>query len=438
MEQSEQSLADEVRRKHAEYVLPAVKHYYAEPLVPDSAAGLVVRDLDGKAYLDFFGGILTISIGHCDERVTGPLKAQIDRLGHISKLYPTLPMAELAETLARITPGRLKRSMFTNSGSEADETAVMLAQAFTGAQELIGLRHGYAGRTYLAQTLTAHAPWRAGPTPVAAVKQALAPYCYRCPLKKTYPGCDVACAADIEELIQTTTTGRIAGFLAEPIQGVGGFVTPPLEYFERAVEIVRRHGGVFICDEVQTGFGRLGKKLFGIEHWGVEPEIMTMAKGIANGLPLGVTIATEEVAQAFGKLTLSTFGGNPLSCAAANATIGVIEDERLADNAALQGARLREGLERLQRRHRRVCGDVRGMGLMQGVELVIDETAGDRRPNAGAAAALLEETKRRGLLIGRGGLFSNVLRIAPPLTVGAGEVDAALAILGEAAEAALG
>jgi len=432
MEQSQQSLGDETRAKHAEYVLSAVKHYYAEPLVPESASGLHVRDVDGNEYLDFFGGILTISIGHCDDRVTGPLKAQLDRLGHMSTLYPTMPMAELAETLARITPGRLKKSMFTNSGTEADETAVMLAQVFTGAQELIGLRHGYSGRSFLAQALTAHAPWRGVPTQIAAIKQAVSPYCYRCPLKLTYPSCDVACAADIEELIQTTTTGRIAGMLAEPIQGVGGFITPPPEYFQRAVEIVRKYGGVFISDEVQTGFGRLGGKLFGIEHWGVEPDIMTMAKGVANGMPMGVTIATPEVADAFGKLTLSTFGGNPASCAAASATIGVIEQERLADNAATQGQRLRAGLEALQRAHPGLMGDVRGMGLMQGVELVVDETAGDRRPNLEATGRLFEETKRRGLLIGKGGLHGNVLRISPPLTVGADQVDEALRILGEA------
>ena len=308
MQSKQASSADQIRQKHADYVLGAVKHYYKEPIVPESASGLHVRDVDGKEYLDFFGGILTVSIGHCDERVTGPLKAQIDRLGHMSTLYPTIPMAELAETLARITPGALKKSMFTNSGTEADETAVMLAQVYTGAQELIGLRHGYSGRSFLAQALTAHAPWRGVPTQIASIKQAVSPYCYRCPLKLEYPSCDVACAADLEELIQTTTTGRIAGMLAEPIQGVGGFVTPPKEYFQRAVEIVRKYGGVFISDEVQTGFGRLGGKMFGIEHWGVEPEIMTMAKGVANGMPMGVTIATDEVADAFGKLTLSTFG----------------------------------------------------------------------------------------------------------------------------------
>ena len=423
--------AAEVRRKHAEYLLPAVANYYAEPVVLESGAGLRVRDADGREYLDFFGGILTVSVGHCDPRVNEPLKAQLDRLGHVSTLYPTAPIVELAERLARITPGRLQKSMFTASGTEADDTAVVLAQVFTGAQEIIALRHGYSGRSVLAQSLTAHAPWRAIPTQVAAIKHAMAPYCYRCPLGLEYPDCGVRCAEDLRELIQTTTTGRVAGFLAEPIQGVGGFITPPPEYFRIAVDIVREHGGVFICDEVQTGFGRTGSKWFGIEHWGVEPDIMTMAKGVANGMPLGVTIATPEIADAFQSLTISTFGGNPMSCAAASATLDVMEEEKLADNAEEQGARLRAGLDELQRRHPRLIGDVRGKGLMLATELVVDETAGDRTPNPEATARLFEETKKRGLLIGKGGLYGNVTRISPPLTVGADEIDEALAVLGE-------
>ena len=421
-----------IRAKHKQYLLSSVANYYAEPVVLESGSGLRLRDIDGREYLDFFGGILTVSIGHCDPRVTGPLKAQIDRLGHVSTLYPTLPIVELAERLARITPGRLSKSMFTASGTEADETAVVLAQVFTGAMEVIALRHGYSGRSILAQSLTAHSAYRAVPTQIAGVKHALAPYCYRCPLGLTYPSCEIKCARDIEELIKTTTTGKIAGFLAEPIQGVGGFITPPKEYFAIAVEIIRRYGGVFICDEVQTGFGRTGGKMFGIEHWGVEPDIMTMAKGVANGMPLGVTIATPEIADAFKSATISTFGGNPMSAAAANATLEIIEDENLPDNARIQGERLRAGLEELKRRHPKTIGDVRGLGLMQALELVEDETARNRTPAPKAANALMEETKRRGLLIGKGGLYGNVMRIAPSLTVGPAEIDEALKILGAA------
>ena len=421
----------DVLRKHRQYLLPSVANYYAEPVVLVEGEGTRLRDAGGKQYLDFFGGILTVSVGHCHPRVNEAVKLQMDRLGHVSTLYPTLPIVELAERMARITPGRLEKSMFTASGTEADETAVALAQVYTGSIELVALRHGYSGRSMLAQSLTAHSPWRAVPTQIAGIKHGLAPNCYRCPLKQTYPECGVACATDLEELIRTTTTGKIAGFLAEPIQGVGGFVVPPREYFEIAVEIVHRFGGVFICDEVQTGFGRTGGKMFGIEHWGVEPDIMTMAKGVANGMPLGVTIATPEIADAFQALQISTFGGNPVSCAAANATIGVIEGEDLAANAQTQGERLRAGLEELKARYPRMVGDVRGMGLMQAIEMVVDETILDRTPNAAATNQLFEACKERGLLIGKGGLAGNVLRIAPALTISAAEIDEALAILAE-------
>ncbi len=435
MSEKERSVQDldaaSIRAKEKEFLFPSVGHYYQEPIVLESGSGTRVRDIDGREYLDFFGGILTLSLGHCNPRVNEPLKAQIDRLGHVSTLYPTLPMVELAERLARITPGRLQKSFFTASGTEADETAVALAQVYTGALEIIALRHGYSGRSMLAQSLTAHASWRSVPTQIAGIKHAVSPYCYRCPLGLSYPSCGVKCAKDLEELIQTTTTGKIAGFLAEPIQGVGGFITPPPEYFQIAVEIVRKYGGVFICDEVQTGFGRTGKHMFGIEHWGVEPDIMTMAKGIANGMPIAATIATPEIADSFKKLTISTFGGNPLSCTAANATLEVIEHDNLAENSAVRGAQLRAGLDALKARHPALIGEVRGKGLMQALELVVDEKAGDRTPNPAATLRLFEETKRQGLLIGKGGLYANVVRISPPLNVSSAEVDEALGKLGD-------
>lgn len=425
-----------IRAKEQEFLWPSLAHYYQEPIVPVSASMRRVRDSQGREYLDFFGGILTVSVGHCHPKVNAALKAQIDRLGHVSTLYPTLPAVELAETLARITPGRLKKSYMLASGTEADETAVTIAQVFTGALEIIALRHGYSGRSLLAQALVGHASYRAVPTQVASVKHALSPYCYRCPFGLKHPDCGIRCATDIKELIQSTTTGKIAGFLAEPIQGVGGFIVPPPEYFAKAVEIVREHGGVFLCDEVQTGFGRTGKHWFGISHWGVEPEIMTMAKGIANGMPLAICIATSEIADSFKKSQISTFGGNPLSCAAANATLAVIEEEELARNAQVQGERLIEGLRKLQKRFPRTIGDVRGKGLMIGVEIVVDEAHGDRTPNPALLGKVFEETKQRGLLVGKGGMFGNVFRVAPPLSVTADEIDEALAALGESFAAA--
>jgi 4-aminobutyrate aminotransferase-like enzyme len=420
-----------VREKHKEYLLPATIQYYKEPPVLTEGKGLRIKDADGNEYLDFFGGILTVSVGHANDRVNAAVRAQIDRFSHVSSLYPTLPVVELAERLARLAPGNLKQTCFTASGTEADETAVMLAELFTGSTEIVALRHGYSGRSMLAQSLIGVSTWRPLPTMVPGVKHAVSPYCYRCPLKLTYPSCGIACAKDIEELIRTTTSGRVAALIAEPIQGVGGFITPPPEYFEIAVGIIRKFGGVFICDEVQTGFGRTGGTMWGIEHWGVQPEIMTAAKGIANGLPLGITIATPEIAASLKALTISTFGGNPVSCAAANATIQIIEEEDLTGNAERMGKIFRAGLEELQKRFPRSIGDVRGMGLMQAMELVADETAGDRTPDPQMTNRVFEEARQRGLLIGKGGLYGNAFRIAPALNVTEPDIHEAQGILRE-------
>lgn len=417
-----------IRARHAQYLFPCQINYYAEPLVLARGEGAHLWDADGNRYLDFFGGILTVSLGHCHGVVADAICDQVRTLQHTSTLYPNAPIVELAEKLAAITPGKLTKSFFTNSGTEADETAVLLAQLHTGHQEIIALRNSYHGRSMLAMSLTGHAAWRQGGTHILGIKHALAPYCYRCPLGLEYPDCGVACAKDLENLIQTTTSGRIAGMIAEPIQGVGGFVVPPPEYFEIAAGIVRRYGGVFIADEVQTGWGRTGGKMFGIEHWGIDPDILTSAKGMANGAPIGWTIATPQVADSFKGLSICTFGGNPVSCRAALATIGVIESEDLVSNAAEVGRHFRAGLEGLMARYP-LIGEVRGMGLMQAMELVADRKT--KEPAVRQIAQLFEETKRRKLLIGKGGLYGNVVRISPPLNASRQDVDLAIALLDE-------
>jgi 4-aminobutyrate aminotransferase len=418
--------SEEVVQKHRQYLWPAVFNYYEQPLVADRGSMQYVWDLEGRRYLDFFGGILTISVGHANPKVTSRVKEQVDRLQHTATVYPNEQIVGLAEKLAQITPGKLQKSFFTNSGTEANEAAILVARMATGRYDVVALRHAYSGASALAKSVTAHAPWRRAGVISVGIAHAINPYCYRCPLGLSYPACDVRCAQDVENLIQTGTSGAIAAFIAEPIQGVGGFITPPKEYFKIVFKIVKNYGGVFISDEVQTGFGRTGKKWFGIEHWEVEPDIMTCAKGMANGAPVGATIATAEVADQFKGLTLSTFGGNPVTCAAARATIEVIEEEKLLENADAMGKHFREGLEELQKKYA-LIGDVRGMGLMQGLELVKNRQTKEPAPEA--TNQLMERARENGLLIGKGGLYGNVIRLSPMLNISKAEVDEALRIL---------
>ncbi len=422
----ETTRSEEVMRKHKEYLWPAVTNFYKQPLVADHASMQYVLDVEGRKYLDFFGGILTISVGHANPKITGPVKAQVDRLQHLSTLYPNEQIVALAEKVAQIAPGALQSSFFTSSGTEANEAAIMLARMATGSYDIVALRHAYSGGSALAKSVTAQAPWRKSAVISVGVAHAINPYCYRCPLGLKYPDCEVACAKDVENLIQTGTSGQIAAFIAEPIQGVGGFITPPAEYFKIVFNAVKRYGGLFISDEVQTGFGRTGKKWFGIEHWEVTPDIMTCAKGMANGAPIGATITTKELAASFQGLTISTFGGNPVTSVAAKATIEFIEEEKLLENSHTMGDYFRGKLEELQEKYS-VIGDVRGKGLMIGLELVKDRTTKEPAPEA--TNQLLESTRNHGLLIGKGGLYGNVIRLSPMLNIGKADIDEAVRII---------
>jgi 4-aminobutyrate aminotransferase-like enzyme len=412
--------AEEIVAKHKQYIFPSVANYYSHPMPVARGQGKYLYDAEERQYLDFFGGIVTISVGHCNPEVTAAIKEQVDSLQHASTLFPNQPMVEVAEKLAQITPGRLQKSFFSNSGTEANETAVLIAQLYTGASEVIALRHGYSGRSFLTMSATGQASWRLGGTHVPGLKHVANAYCYRCPYGLTYPSCDLRCARDIEDVIQTTTSGRIAAFIAEPIQGVGGFIVPPPEYFQIAVEIVRRYGGIFICDEVQTAWGRTGDHWCGISHWGVEPEVMTFAKGMANGVPIGATIATPEVADSIKGSSISTFGGNPVTMAAARAVIEVIERDNLKENARVVGDYLRGRLEELAAKYP-VIGDVRGKGLMQALELVGEA----KSPAPKATALLMEKARDQGLVVGKGGLYGNCIRISPPLNIDKSDVDEA-------------
>jgi len=417
---------DEIILANREFLFPAVFHYYREPLVVARAKNQFVWDADGNQYLDFFGGIVTVSVGHCNEAVSAKIHRQIDTLQHVSTLFANEPQAALAKKIASITPGgKLTKSFFTNSGTEANETAILAARCYTGNTDIIALRHACHGRSSMAMTLTAQSTWRLGP-PQAGIVHAHNAYCYRCPFGLTYPECEVRCAQDVEELIRTSTSGRVAGFIAEPIQGVGGFITPPPEYFTIIEKIVRNYGGVFISDEVQTGWGRTGGKWFGIEQYGVTPDILTSAKGLANGSPIGLTTARPEVADSLRGLTISTFGGNPVTATAAKAVIDFIEENDLLTNCTETGAYLRGKLEEQREKHD-VIGDVRGMGLMQAIELVRDRKT--REPANTETALVMEAARENRLLIGKGGLYGNVLRVSPPMNISRADVDQFAALL---------
>jgi 4-aminobutyrate aminotransferase-like enzyme len=406
--------------RQKEFLWPCVTTLYERPMVLDRGEGMYVWDSEGGRYLDFFGGVLTVSVGHARPEVVKAVTDQVARISHTSTLYVSRPQVELAEKVAQITPGNLNKSFFTNSGTEANETAMQLARIYTGNGEIIALRHGYHGRSMLGMAATGHSTWKHGTFMAPGIVHAAAPYCYRCPFHLKPETCSLECATDVEELIQTSTSGSVAALIAEPILGVGGYITPPKDYFKIVTEIVKRYGGIFICDEVQSGWGRTGDAWCGIEHWGVQPEIMTFAKGMANGAPIGCTTAVPEVADRYPSLTFSTFGGNPVTCAASLATISVIEENNLPQNARITGGYLREKLEELKSKHS-VIGDVRGMGLMQAIECVKDRNT--KEPDPQSVVRVFEGARKRGVLVGKGGLYGNVIRIGPPLVASKADVD---------------
>ncbi len=430
-EPNNKTTLSEAVKKHKEFLFPAVANYYQEPIALVKGEGEYVWDDEGNKYLDCFGGVLTVSIGHANPKVNEAVINQLNKIAHTSTLYANENQSNLAEKLAEITPGNLKKSFFTSSGTEADDTAVFAAKLATGRQEVVVLRHSYSGRSATALSNVGHHTWRPLPAQVAGVVHAAAPYCYRCPFKLEYPSCDVACAQDIKNIIETTTTGEIAAFMAEPILGVGGFIVPPPEYFEIAYGIAREHGGLCIADEVQTAWGRTGDKWFGIEHWGVTPDIMTSAKGLGNGIPVAWTIATPEVADKFPGTTFATFGGNPVSMAAGLAVVQFVEDNDLRTNARIVGDYLHEKLCGLHERYE-IIGDVRGKGLMQAIELVTDRKS--KQPNPQAVLKVFEETKKQGVLIGKGGLYGNVIRTGMMLNSTKDNVDEMIAALSKGFE----
>lgn len=408
---------DEIVRKKSEYLIPCVYHFYSQPMQLVRGEMQYLYDHTGKKYLDCFAGVSVVNCGHCNPDITKAICDQVNTLQHTCTIYLTQNIVDLAERLSQITPGRLQKSFFCSSGSEANEGAALLASIYTGRQEFISLRQGLHGRTKLGMSLTGLSFWRTDPAPVGGISFAPNAYCYRCPFGKHHPECDLACANEIETVIKTATSGKVAAMFAEPIQGNGGMITPPPGYFKRVKQILDTYDILFIADEVQTGFGRTGK-MFAIEHYGIEPDIMTVAKALANGVPVGAFIARPEIADKYTRPGASTLGGNPVTAAAALATLDVIDNNHLTTRATALGEYLKAGLLSLQKKYP-LIGDVRGLGLMLGAELV----HADKSPASSELDLVLEKLKDRGILVGKSGPYRNVLAFQPPLVISHEDVD---------------
>ena len=423
---------DEILADRQRYCHPAVFTLYREPLVIVDGHMQYLFDETGRRYLDLLAGITTVSCGHCHPKVTERVKAQVDRLQHASTIYAHPNLPELGKKLATRMPAGLEVTYFTSSGSEANELAIAMARLYTGNEDVVALRNAYHGGTATPMSLTSHSTWKFPLPGVGKVHHAACPDPYRSQFDGSPEEIAEQSAEDIRELIKFTTSGSVAGFIAEPIQGVGGVTHGATNYLGLAYDIVREHGGLCIADEVQTGFGRTGENYWGFQNHGVVPDIVTMAKGIGNGFPLAAVTTRAEIATALtGRVHFNTFGGNPVSMAAGSAVLDVIDEEGLQDNAREVGAVLGEGFEALKRRYP-LIGDVRGLGLMRGIELVRDRAT--KEPAAEETLEILEATREMGVLLGKGGFYGNVLRVKPPLCINREDVRFALEVL----DAALG
>lgn len=407
---------EEIIRKKQEYLIPCVYHFFKQPMQLVRGEMQYLYDNTGKQYLDCFAGVSVVNCGHCNPEITKAVCEQVNTLQHTCTIYLTENIVNLAEELSKITPGKLQKTFFCSSGSEANEGAALLASLYTGNSEFISLRQGLHGRTKLGMSLTGLSFWRTDPAPVGGINFAPNAYCYRCPFGKSYPECDLACANEVETIIKTATSGKVAAMFVEPIQGNGGMITPPLGYFKRLKEILTTHGILLIVDEVQTGFGRTGK-MFASEHYDVEPDIMTMAKALGNGTPVGAFTASAEIANVYTRPGASTLGGNPVTAAASLATLQYITTHDLPTRAAELGKLLKDGLLALQQKYP-LIGDVRGLGLMLGAELVYT----DKRPAIEETDMILEKMKDRGILLGKNGPNRNVLAFQPPLVITAADI----------------
>lgn len=426
--------AEEVLALRKRYLNPGVFLYYKKPIMLVEGRGQYIFDEAGKRYLDGLGGIVTISVGHCHPHVVEAARKQNETLQHSTTIYLHPNIAEYAEKLAGKMPGDLKVCYFVNSGSEANDLAALMARAYTGNFDIIALRNCYHGGNMSAMGLTSHSTWKFNVPHSFGVHHAMAPDPYRGPWGRSDAGAGKNYAADVKNVVDYATSGQIAAFIAESIQGVGGVVVFPDGYLEAAYAHARAAGGVCIADEVQAGFARTGSHFWGFETQGVIPDIVTMAKGIGNGCPLAAVVTTPKIAEVVTrKIHFNTFGGNPVVCAQGKAVLEVIERENLQANTLKLGNYILAGLEKLKGRHS-IIGDVRGKGLMLGIELVKDRAT--KEPAKAECAQVLEKSRELGLLLGKGGLWGQTIRFAPPMCATQADADFLLDVL-DAAMASL-
>ena len=416
---------DELLQRHRAVMPSWISLYYDEPLEIVGGRGRRVTGADGREYLDFFAGILTNAIGYDVPEISDAIRRQVDTgVLHTSTLYLIRRQVELAERIAELSGIPDAKVFFTNSGTEANEAALMLATQTRRSNQVLALRNSYHGRAFATLAVTGNRGWSATSLSPIKVSYVHGGYRYRSPFGGMSDADYIAaCVDDLREVIETTTAGDVACMIAEPIQGVGGFATPPDGLLGAFAEVLEEYGILLISDEVQTGWGRTGEHFWGIQAHGVTPDAMTFAKGLGNGLAIGGVVAEKELIDDIGAHSISTFGGNPVSTGGAHAALEYLIEHDLQGNAAKLGAQLMRGLRSCGRA---LIGDVRGKGLMIGVERV---GPGGKHPAPQAAARVMELAKQRGLLIGKGGLHGNVLRLAPPMTLTETEAAQALEIL---------
>ncbi len=423
---------DEIAALRKKHFLPTAGHYHKTPIQLTKAKGEYVWDTEGKQYLDAIGGIVCVSAGHNHPKINKALieMLQAEEIQHSSTLYYNRHPMRLAEKLSPHLPENVQRMHFTNSGSEANEAAIMAARHATGETMVINLRHSYHGGTSATLASCGHHTWRFRAQPVTQVTSAMEPYCYRCPFGAKPDSCALECAKNVESTIQTSTHGKIAAFIAEPVMGVGGFIAPRQEYFQEVAKIVHSYGGKYISDEVQTGSGRCGGALFLTKELGIDADMITSAKGMGNGAAIGMCAMTNEVADTLaGKAFFNTFGSDPYQTTQAALTIEIIEEENLIANAKAMGEYLMKGLKDLMKDHK-LIGDVRGRGLLMGIELVKDQKTKEHAVQE--TIDIMDICRDKGLLLGKGGLRGNVLRIAPALTIKKEHVEFMVKTIGEA------